>query len=135
MDVSTYEVTKSSPVELQERTPAEGKPSHAWCPRAVLKYSEGCFAGAIYVNSSAKAYLGGEPYDILCRKGSTYWSSEKLRDSDYDREDTLADIIEEFEFGAKREFDGQEEGSVAVGSRREYDEILGIEEGEMTLSR
>lgn len=43
--------------------------------------------------------------------------------------------MDKFESETKREFDGQEEGSITVGSPEEDDDTLGIEEGEMILSR
>ena len=66
---------------------------------------------------------------------SSKWPQEKLRNSDYDDEDKMEEILEDFEFCAKRQFRGRDEASVKVGSRRDYDESLGIEAGHLTFSR
>ena len=58
-----------------------------------------------------------------------------MKGTDYSDEDTMDDVMDDFEDNAKREYGGVSGVSVKVGSRRDFDDTVGIEAGFLTLNR
>ncbi|KAH8117835.1 hypothetical protein DFH11DRAFT_1541121 [Phellopilus nigrolimitatus] len=113
LDISSYEVTKSSPVELKQCAPSDCR-----------------FAGSVFVDRSGLKLLKS-------MRTANCLSPGKLRNSCYDYDDVLDGFInDEFEKKTKREFGGDSEyGLLKVGDRGVRDNELGIRNGFLRLDR
>lgn len=64
-----------------------------------------------------------------------YFLKTKLRDTKYEEDDRIADLVKQFEVKTKRTFDGSRDSNLVCGSGRDNDRSLGILNGRMTLTR